>query len=172
MRALIALLLLATPVRAEFLHCTRFGDGATMYVEIIHRPSGNPSLFMRASPTVSVDYEVLEATATHYRGHEVGDPFMKFHLDRVTGRLTQGRDIEPISHPVLVELCDKKITPRQCQDRLHGRGLHGNGESTYCIWGEGPTPKQCDRWRSGNMLGDDEEIYSCKPVAKLIYPIP
>ena len=84
MRTLIAFLLVATPVRAEFLHCTRSGDGATMYVEIIQHPSGNPSLITRVTPTVSVDYEVLEATATHYRGHEVGDPFIKFHLDRGT----------------------------------------------------------------------------------------
>jgi hypothetical protein len=136
MRTLIAFLLLMTPVRAEFFHCTRFGDDATMYVEIIHRPSGNPSLITRVTPTVSVNYEVLEATATHYRGHEVGDPFMKFHLDRGTSRFIQGRDIEPTSLAVLMELCDKKslqdnaligCTERVCTERKAFTACLGEG---------------------------------------------
>jgi hypothetical protein len=127
---------------AQHLEC-KSGD-MTAYVEIETPWIGSPTIIVRMWASV-LEFPVDVANTTHYYARERTSKLSRLSLHRMSGLLRWQFDTVKEDLPILIDLCDKKITPAECIKRAP-RMETSNACSVANL------KEACERWRVGMTL--------------------
>jgi hypothetical protein len=144
----------ATGATAQLLECK--SEDATAYVEIKTPWFGSPTIIVRIWGS-AIEFPVDVMNTTHYHAREKTSQLSRLSLHRVTGALNWQFDTVKEDLPILVDLCDKRITPSQCIKRATRMET-----SNACAVTD--LQVACDRWRVGMTLVRNWD-FTCTPTA-------